>query len=58
MSPEEFKLAMQALIVEEQNDGDTEETHYKADELMCDILEELGYGDGVALFNKLNKWYA
>jgi hypothetical protein len=58
MSPEEFKVAMQALIVEEENDSDTEETHYKADKLMCDILEELGYGDGVALFNKLHKWYA
>lgn len=35
-----------------------EEAHMMADELMCDILFELGYGEGVDIFKKIPKWYA
>ena len=36
----------------------TEMAHILADELMCDLLRELGYGDGVDIFEKMYKWYA
>ena len=35
-----------------------EEAHILADELMCKILSELGYGEGVDIFLKMPKWYA
>ena len=54
VSPEEFKRAMQAF-----SDGtDTERDHGDADALMCQILESLGYGEGVKIFRKMGKWYA
>ena len=37
---------------------DVEKSHKKADQLMCDLLETLGYGRGVKIFNKMGKWYA
>ena len=37
---------------------DAEEGHMKADDLMCSLLEELGYSRGVEIFRGMNKWYA
>ena len=37
---------------------DTEMVHYVADELLLETLEELGYGEAVRNFRKLDKWYA
>lgn len=38
--------------------GDIEESHGKADDLMCRLLRELGYGDGIDIFEAMDKWYA
>lgn len=35
-----------------------EVAHYKADMVMCELLSELGYGDGVEIFKDMFKWYA
>ena len=35
-----------------------EDRHVAADRLMCEVLKELGYGDGVAIFESMGKWYA
>ncbi len=37
---------------------DEECAHGAADELLCDLLNRLGYGLGVAIYNMGNKWYA
>jgi hypothetical protein len=58
MTPEEFKKAMEEILKREADDGDREECHWDADHLMCDLLEELGYGDGIEVYRKLPKWYA
>ena len=42
----------------ELGDGCEECDHIEADRLMCEVLKELGYGDGVKLFEELHKWYA
>ena len=39
-------------------DHNTEMAHILADELMCKLLRELGYGEGVDLFEKMDKWYS
>ncbi|WP_176728082.1 hypothetical protein [Synergistes jonesii] len=31
--------------------------HGPADELMCEVLTELGYGEGIEVFNKMLKYY-
>ena len=44
----------------EQNikNDDTESAHANADRVLCDLLTELGYGDVVAEYDKVNKWFA
>ena len=38
--------------------GDIEAAHYNADEVLCVALKRLGYGDIVAAWEKVDKWYA
>lgn len=56
MTPEEFKAEMEKI----HNEGsyDPEAAHCDADDLMARTLAELGYSEGVAIFGKLDKWYA
>ena len=37
---------------------DKEESHVRADGLLCELLIELGYSDIVADFERIGKWYA
>jgi hypothetical protein len=54
MTPTQFREAMQRLA-----DGeDQERDHADADALMASILERLGYGEGVAIYRELAKWYS
>lgn len=61
MTPEAFKETMLALqkkhLDMEQETGDVASFHMEADTLMEDLLEELGYGDGVQIFRDSPKWY-
>ena len=35
-----------------------ETAHIDMDEAMCDLLRELGYGEGIDVFEDTPKWYA
>lgn len=52
--PEEFYKRMFDLF----HTYNEETAHAIADDLMCDLLETLGYGEGVQLFRDANKWYS
>ena len=56
MTPEEFYEAMKEI------DGnyryDEEMAHIKADDLMNQVLSDLGYDKGIAVFTQMSKWYA
>lgn len=54
LTPEQFKIKMQEL----DNDYDPELSHCNADDLMCNLLIELGYGEGIKIFENMKKWYA
>ena len=56
MAPKEFEKAMKSLS--EDKDKDAEETHWDADELMCEVLVSLGYSAGVEIFRDMDRWYA
>lgn len=59
MTPEEFKNEMQKISNQlGKKFCDEEITHLEADGLMCDVLRELGYGEGVGVFERMPKWYA
>lgn len=54
MAPEEFERKMLEIFA---ND-DTESNHIKADQLLCEVLAQLGYEKGVTIFENAPKWYA
>ena len=41
-----------------QKDGDIECAHSAADNVLCEVLEKLGYGSIVKEYSKIDKWYA
>lgn len=45
-------------LKEEHNSRDTEASHYAADEILCDLLNSLGYHDVVEDYKAIDKWYA
>ncbi len=65
MTPEEFKTHMEnisknVMELDDQNPdmpSMIEVAHIKADELMCKILIELGYKEGVDIFKRMEKYY-
>lgn len=59
LTPEEFTKQMQeAFDVYYVEQDDEEMVHGTMDDIMCNLLRQLGYGDGVDIFNKTPKWYA
>ncbi len=54
MTPEEFCRAMEVIA---NNDEGYGEQHTEADELMCQVLRDLGYEDGVKVFEDMFKVY-
>lgn len=47
-----------ARLREMRNLGDTEAAHSDADDILCVLLESLGYSDVVAAWQEVPKWYA
>lgn len=47
-----------ARLKQEQGNGDTENAHSNADDILCEILTALGYADVVEEYQKVAKWYA
>ena len=56
MSPEEFYKCM--VRVAETNQDDCEAAHVQMDELMAQLLEHLGYSNGIQVFRGFQKWYS
>lgn len=53
MTPEEFAKAMKKA-----SDYDEEDAHSKMDGIMADLLRQLGYREGIDIFENTNKWYS
>lgn len=54
ITPEEFYQRM----VELSKNGDTECSHEQMDDLLCEVLKQLGYSKGVEVFDCADKWYS
>lgn len=52
-----YKKYLQELI-ELQNETDVEIAHVKADDVLTNLLRDLGYEEIVEAYNKINMWYA
>jgi hypothetical protein len=42
----------------EVNSGDIEDGHGNADDILCELLEKIGYKEVVEIYHKVPKWYA
>ena len=47
-----------ALMKEQTKNDDNETAHAEADDLLCRLLQELGYSEVVEVYEKVGKWYA
>jgi len=47
-----------SALVELQTMTDIEKGHAKADDILCELLDSLGYSDVVSEYVKISKWYA
>ena len=56
MTPDEFKEKTKDIYNDDVYDN--EAGHIKVDELTWDLLESLGYKDGVDVIRKMVFWYA
>lgn len=56
MTPQEFADRMRAIFSEHAKDK--EAAHSVADDLLCEVLREFGYAEGVEVFEEAEKWYA
>lgn len=45
-------------LKELQESDDVELSHYEADQIICNLLNDLGYTDVVKEYDKISKWYA
>lgn len=45
-------------LIELQAMHDTETAHILADNVLCDLLEELGFEEVTEEYHKIRKWYA
>jgi hypothetical protein len=49
-----FKLRLR----DQQQNGDYEGAHSIADDILCEVLDTLGYAEIVNEWDKVGKWYA
>lgn len=46
------------LMQEQTENHDIENAHCAADDLLCDLLVDLGFKDVVEIYSGIQKWYA
>lgn len=56
MTPAEFEEKMWRIKI--RQDSTPEYDHIDADRLICELLNDLGYGGGVRSFEDMEKWYS
>lgn len=58
VTTEELKQRAIAALRKCQNIGDIEAGHSTADEVLCGLLDTLGFSEVVKEWDKVSKWYA
>ena len=58
MNSEKLKEKYINLLKEQQISWDDEMAHVEADNLVCELLKELGFEEVVKEYDKVSKWYA
>lgn len=60
MTPAEFAEKMKHWRAVAVHGGDPEQAHCEADDLMCQVLREAGFGEGVDIYEdpEFTRWFA
>lgn len=61
MTPKEFEQKMNDIntgIFYGTDQYDEEDMHRDMDNIMCNLLRDLGYGKGIDIFEDTPKWYS
>jgi len=58
MNKSEKKEEIKDKLISLQENGDTEDAHGQADDLLCELLKYLGCNEIVSEYHKVDKWYA
>ena len=45
-------------MIEISSDDDEEMAHINADNLLCEVLRKLGFGELVNVYERVHKWYS
>lgn len=56
MRIEKFVAGLDRIL--KRGSADTESDHGDADDLLCELLVELGYEEVIAAYKKIHKWYS
>ena len=56
LTPEQFEREMLKLYKDYSDDEEC--CHIEMDNLICGLLTDLGYGNGIYIFDQTPKWYA
>lgn len=56
ITPELFKKDMEEI--ERKHGDDTQDFHEVSDQYIIFVLKELGYGEGIEIFERHERWYA
>lgn len=56
--PDDKVVCARLQVISEKVDGYEEEFHWEADNVLCELLETLGYKETVEYFKKHPKWYS
>ena len=54
ITPAEFEDKMMEIAA----NGNPEDMHSDADDLMCEVLIDLGYAAGIRVYDGMEKWYS
>lgn len=56
MTKDDFEDKMMEIL--ERGAAEPEVNHGDADDLLCEMLIDLGYKDIIAIYHRISKWYA
>ena len=56
--PDDKVVCARLHVISEKVDGNQEEFHWEADNVLCELLESFGYKETVEYFKKHPKWYS
>ena len=59
MTKEDMNIYLNEMYtLVKMSQDDPEVAHYRADNILCEVLIELGYDELVGIFNIIRKWYS